>query len=88
MVAWYSSLTGPSGEPAPWLRSTPLVATRSRPTFKPSRASRISSGDRRSASSRSFSSSNRATNGVRLTRTWWPGPDSSSTVSSQRTTSS
>ena len=35
-----------------------------------------------------FSSSKRATNGVRLTRTWWPGPDSSRTVSSQRTTSS
>ena len=34
---------GQSGEPAPWLRSTPLVATRRRPTFKPSRASRISS---------------------------------------------
>ncbi len=44
--------------------------------------------ERRSATSRFLSSSKRATNGVRLTRTWWPGPDSSSTVSSQRRTSS
>ena len=80
--------SGSSFEPRSLERSRPLVATRRRPTFKPSRASRISSVESPSAWSRARSCSKRATKGVGLTRTWWPGPDSSRTVVSQRRTSS
>ena len=86
-AACWASDTATSGVPA---------ACCGRPLWRPPEAGRRSvprapRGPPRAASPasrRSRSSSNRSTNGVGLTRTWCPGPDSSSTVSRQRMASS
>ena len=87
---WSSSGTAVSPLPFPFdaaERSTPLLATRSRPRFIRSRAMPTSSGDFPSARSFRFSASNVSAYGVGMHRIAWPGPVSSSTVSPQASAS-